>query len=401
MRVLHVIPSLDQRDGGPSMVLPLMARSLVMQGMDVDVVATMTAADAERQDITFEQPVQQDGFTVRYFKRQTKFYKVSLPLRRWLRAHARNYDLLHNHALFSFAPLVGAAAARHARIPYIMRPLGLLNTWGMNNRRRLIKALSFRCLDRPALEHAATIHYTSVDEAREAGRLGLRSRAVVIPLGIDLAPFRQMPGSGRFFEQFPQTCGRQIILFLSRIDPKKGIEVLLQALTRLEPTESDPIRPNPTQSNPILVIAGSGDTAYVASLKGLVVALGLEQNVIWTGFLEGADKLAALAAADLFVLPSYSENFGIALLEAMAAGLPCICSDQVALAMEPGNENAVCVTACDPEALSRAISRLLGEDTAARRKLGEGAREVVRQRYSLEAMGRSLGTLYHELHDSR
>ncbi len=271
-----------------------------------------------------------------------------------------------------------------------MRPLGLLNAWGMENRRRWIKALSFRCLDRPALEQAAAIHYTSADEAREAGRLGLRSRAVVIPLGIDLAPFKQMPEKERFYEQFPQARGRQIILYLSRIDPKKGIELLLEALNNLRSTAS----------RPVLVIAGSGAAAYVAGIKTLVTALGMDRNVIWAGFLEGADKLAALAAADLFVLPSYSENFGIALLEAMAAGLPCISSDQVALAMEPGNDGAVCVTTCDSEALSHAMSRLL-DDAPERVKLAKGAQEVVTQRYSLEAMGKSLATLYRELHDPR
>ena len=354
MRILHVIPSLDQRDGGPSMMLPLMARSLAMQGMEVDVAATMTMGDAERQGIKFEEPLRQDGFTVRYFKRQSHFYKVSLPLRRWLRAHAGDYELIHNHALFSFAPLAGAAAARRARVPYVMRPLGLLNAWGMDNRRRWIKALSFRFLDRPALERSAAIHYTSADEAWEAGRLGLSSRAAVIPLGIDLAPFKQMPGPERFLARFPLAIDRQIVLFLSRIDPKKGIEVLLAALAQLRPS----------QSEPLLVIAGSGPATYIAELKTLITTLGLEKNVIWAGFLDGADKLAALAAADLFVLPSYSENFGIALLEAMAAGLACISSDQVALATEAGNEGAVCVTSREPTALSAAISRLLRDVTA-------------------------------------
>ncbi len=96
MRILHVIPSLDPGDGGPSMMLPLMARSLAMHGMEVDVVATMTLADAEHQGIKFEQPIRRDGFTVRYFKRQSNFYKVSIPLRSWLRTHAGDYELMHN-----------------------------------------------------------------------------------------------------------------------------------------------------------------------------------------------------------------------------------------------------------------------------------------------------------------
>ena len=123
----------------------------------MDVAATMTEADAAAQGVKFGEVLERDGFMVRFFKRQTTFYKVSLPLRAWLRSHAGDYDLLHNHAVFSFAPLAAARAARRAQVPYIMRPLGLLNTWGMENRRRWVKSLSFRLFDRPALDQAAAV----------------------------------------------------------------------------------------------------------------------------------------------------------------------------------------------------------------------------------------------------
>ena len=391
MRVLHVIPSLDPCDGGPSIALPLMARSLAMQGMEVDVVATMSAEDAREQGVRFGEPLQREGFTVRFFRRQTRFYKASLPLLRWLRAHVKDYALVHNHALFSFAPLAGAWSARKSGVPYVMRPLGLLNTWGMENRRRWIKALSFRWLDRPALDGAAAIHYTSPGEEREAARLGLRARSVVIPLGIDLTPFQHLPDPELFLERFPHARGRQIILFLSRLDPKKGIEVLLEALTRLEPRESSPIKPNQTQSNPILVIAGSGDPAYVATLKERAMELNLEEDVVWAGFLDGKAKLAAFAAADLYVLPSYSENFGIALLEAMAAGLPCMSTDQVALAVEAGD--AVRRVSLEAALWAEAICEVLA-DTSGRSRLAHSAQRYSKL-HSLERMGSALSNLYN------
>src|SRR5437773_2630094 len=108
MRVLHVIPSLDPRDGGPTVALPLLARSLAAQGITVDVAPTMSDKDAQEQGNRLGEPVERKGFTVRFFKRQTNFYKASLPLLRWLRDHARDYPLMHHHALFSFAPLAGA-----------------------------------------------------------------------------------------------------------------------------------------------------------------------------------------------------------------------------------------------------------------------------------------------------
>ncbi|MFZ4763680.1 MAG: glycosyltransferase [Roseimicrobium sp.] len=386
--VLHVIPSLDKRDGGPSVALPLMARSLAMQGITVDVVTTMAAADAEAKGIVFEQPLPRDGYTVRFFKRQTSFYKVSWPMLRWLMQHSRDYALMHHHALFSFAPLAGAFAAYRHQVPYIMRPLGLLNAWGMQNRRRWVKDFSFRCLDRPALEHAAAIHYTSTEEQAEAARLHLRTRAAVIPLGIDLAPFQQLPEPRLFFERFPSAAGRRVVLFLSRLDPKKGIELLLDAFAALREHRRDTV----------LVVAGSGEREYEARLRAQAEALHLQEGLelLWPGFLDGEDKRAALAAADLFVLPSRSENFGIALLEAMAAGRACISTDQVALAVDTHDTAALTVVPCDAAKLSHAMAVALDDD-ALRLAMGHRAAAIALERYSLQAQGISLAKLYRDL----
>lgn len=384
MRVLHVIPSLDARDGGPSVALPLMARSLAMQDITVDVATTMNAEDARAQGIHFGDPIKREGYTVRYFKRQTTFYKVSLPLLHWLRNHVRNYSLVHNHAVFSFAPLAGARAARLSGVPYLMRPLGLLNSWGMEYRRRWIKAASFRLLDRPALNRAAAVHYTSTEEEREAARLKLRSMSVVVPLGIDLNDFANPPDKEMFFNKFPAARGKQIVLFLSRLDPKKGIELLVQAFARIR---SD-------HPGAMLVIAGSGAPTYEARLRALAASLHLENEMMWTGFLEKPDKLAALAAADIFVLPSFSENFGIALVEAMASGLACISSDRVALAAD--SKEALKIVPCESGALSTALAHLL-RDERARISLGRRARERAQQLYSLEATGARLAAVYREL----
>ncbi|HSI61479.1 MAG TPA: glycosyltransferase [Candidatus Saccharimonadia bacterium] len=386
MRVLHVIPSLDKRDGGPSLALPLMARSLAMQGVSVDVATTLSVGDAQQQGITFGEPVPREGFTVRYFKRQMHFYKVSMPLWTWLRDHVQDYDLVHNHALFSFAPIAGARAARKNAVPYVMRPLGLLNTWGMENRRRWIKAISFRLIERPALEHAAAIHYTSTAEQHEADRLQLNGKPHVVPLGIDLGPL-QRDSSQQFLNRFPQARGRRIVLFLSRLDPKKGVELLLKAFANV--TQDD--------HNAILVIAGQGKPSYETGLQNLAASLQLEKDVLWTGFLDGDDKYAALAAADVFVLPSHSENFGIALVEALAAGKACIATDGVAVADDMRQGDAGLVIPCnDVPALTAAMNQLLTDD-ALRSRLGGNATRLAAERFSLEASGAALAKLYAQI----
>src|ERR1041384_3673749 len=138
LRVLHVIPSLSQEDGGPSFAMPLIGRALARAGIKVDVATT------EREG---ETRVDHDALRVFSFRRQTKFYKVSRPLTKWLSAHVRDYDLVHIHSLFSYSSVRAAAIAKKNGIPYIVRPLGVLNRWGMENRRRFLKQVSFRLVE--------------------------------------------------------------------------------------------------------------------------------------------------------------------------------------------------------------------------------------------------------------
>ncbi len=387
MRVLHVIPSLSPTSGGPSFALPAMVRSL--QPRDVRIVVATTDDDGPGRrlpGIIHGVETTQDGWSTVCFPKQTEFYKVSLPLRNWLLAHVHEFDVVHIHAVFSFASLVAGRAAAARGVPYIVRPLGVLNRWGMENRRRLVKALSFRLFDLPMLKRAAAMHYTSRMELEDAARFGLMNIQRVIPIGIDLAPFDSLPPRSVFSAHFPETAATRNLLFLSRIDEKKGLDLLITAFAQLRPQ----------QPETRLVICGEGDPVYVAGLKQQVQELGISEHITWAGFMQGEMRLAAFAAAELFVLPSHSENFGIALLEAMAAGLPCISTDQVALAVDAAQEQAVQLSAREPKAIAEALRSLLSSETR-RQNLSASARALTRRDYSLPAMGTRLHQLYHEV----
>lgn len=394
LKVLHVIPSLSAAHGGPSVALPVMAQALAERGMQVDVATTDDDGPGKRlKDVSCGTPVSHGGFRVFHFPKQTEFYKVSIPFLIWLCRNVTKYDLVHVHAVFSFSTLAAGWACRLRRVPCIVRPLGVLNAWGMENRRRWLKKWSFRLLDKPVLDHAAAIHYTSQQEADEAARLGIRARPAVIPLGIDVRPFQSLPPPELFTARFPETAGRPVILFLSRLDPKKNVELLLEAMAMLPATESGPIRPDPARSDPILVIAGSGEAGYVAGLKSRALALGVEKSVIWAGHLEGDLKLSALAAARVFVLPSRSENFGIALLEAMAAGRACVSTSDVALAVEASNEGAVILSGGEPHQLAEVLHNLLS-NASERHALAIAAIQLARKKYSSEVISESIRILY-------
>lgn len=389
MKVLHVIPSISPLRGGPSAALALMTQSLARAGVDVHVVTTDDNGSG-RMAVPLDAPVVEGGVVTRFLPRQTRFYTFSWPLMRWLGHHVRDYDLVHIHALFSYPSLPAAFHARRCRVPYIVRPLGTLNQWGMRHRRRWLKQASFHLIERRILAGASAVHYTSEQERIEACRLGAAGNTVVAPLGVDLTD-RDTPASPTaFLRAHPSLRRRTVILFLSRLDRKKGVELLLAAFARV----------HQAQPHAALVIAGSGEATYTAELCALAHRLGIADSVVWPGFLVGDEKLAALSCASVFVLPSHSENFGVAPVEAMAAGLPVIVSDQVGVSRDVEEARAGIVVRTEAEELADAILRLVC-DPVLRRWLGENGKRLARDRFSIQATTRRLIQLYEEVLQAR
>ncbi len=382
MRVLHVIPSLSMKHGGPSKALPVMAASLVREGVQVDVVTTDDDGPGERlNDLCGQGWIAKDGWCLRHFPKQTEFFKVSLPLFFWLLRSVRHYDVVHIHAVFSFATLAAGWSSMLAGVPFIVRPLGTLSTWSMANRRRWLKSASFCIVDRPVLNAASAIHCTSKQEAEEVVRLGLRSPAKVLPLGFDLGEFDSLPGRAEMESKWPATCGRQVLLFLSRLDPKKGVECLIDAFVKIH--ESMP--------QTLLVIAGSGVPEYVGYLKKYAAVR--EDFILWTGHVSGDDKRALLGGADLFVLPSRSENFGIALLEALASGLACVSTPGVALVHDENCQGAVILSPIDDVTGLAGSCLSLLRDSVQRQTLSSKARQAACA-FSSELMATRLIEMY-------
>jgi glycosyltransferase involved in cell wall biosynthesis len=298
---------------------------------------------------------------------------------RWLRRHVRDYDIVHTHGLFSFAPLAAAWHARATRVPYVMRPAGVLDTWGMQNKSRVIKATSVRLVEGPLLRSAAAVHFMTQLEETRAATLSLPIRPVILPLGFELNS-----ANDKVVQPIDDlNIGtKRVILYLARIHPVKCVDMLLRAYASL-----------PNRASTVLLIAGDGDPQLVASLKQLAAELGLAESVRWLGFATGARKRALLALARFFVLPSASENFGVAVVEAMDAELPVIVTRGCGLADFVAKARAGLVTDGTVEGLRAALAQMLADDHFAR-AMGAAGRQAVGRELSLDAFGNRLESLY-------
>jgi glycosyltransferase involved in cell wall biosynthesis len=375
MRVLHVIPSLSAVHGGPSIVLPVMERALAQEGISVETVTTDDEGLGKRNEIGDGKARRENGITRRYFPKQTEFYKVSLPMARWLKREVGRFDLIHIHALFSFSSLTAARAAKQAGVPYIIRPLGVLNQYGITQRRALLKRFSLHWLEAPALRNAAAVHFTMEAEREEAELLGIPFKSVVIPLGMEP---QKLP--------LPDLLSPPYVLFLSRIDPKKNLESLLDAWRGVVNTRPDWR----------LVIAGSGGAEYLASLKGRCASLGITGSVDWAGQVQGEEKARLLVNAGIFTLPSFSENFGIAAAEAMQAGKACLFTAGVAVGAWAARVGAAVVSGESSAGLAIALAGMM-DDPTGRLELGRRAAAFAAAELSAEVMGKRLVKLYREL----
>lgn len=382
-RVLHVIASISPRRGGPSTAIWNTLRSLQQRGFAVDLVTTDDDGPDSRLKVPLGEFIEYQGFRVCFFSRQTSFYAASWPMLRWLVSQVRHYDLVHTHALFTFAPLAAASVARAYGVPYILRPAGMIERWSRSNRRRILKRLSIALLEGPLLRAAAAVHLTSRSELDQAADLK-PGNATLIPLGL---PASDDPREDRGVpEALLDLKQRRTILFLSRIDPKKGLEGLLHALALL-------VREQPTAT---LVIAGDGGTAYVATLKRLCEQLGIIAHVHWIGFVQGELKQALLRHSEFFLLPSWSENFGVAVVEAMAAGLPVIVTSAVGVSDLVRDYSAGIVADNTPDALHDAMTELLSSHQL-RQKMGAAGVKAVAENLTLDVYGQRLDALYRSL----
>jgi poly(glycerol-phosphate) alpha-glucosyltransferase len=342
-------------------VVPLY-RTIAARGARVTVAAV---ADAAAQ----EDLPRWGGVDVRLFRHVgLRAYGFSPGLRRFLRRSEAH--VVHHHGLWMDSGAAALAASEARRIPLVLNPHGMLEPWALARSRwkkRVVGLLwQFR-----ALRDAACIRVLCDAEAASARAFGLRQPLAVIPNGVDLAELEPLPPRDAIGARFPGLHGRRRALVLSRLHPIKNLPALLRAWAGAGRALADWV----------LVVAGPDEVGHGAELRSLAADLGLERAVHFTGALYGAAKLEALAGADLFVLPSFSEGLPVAALEAAACRIPMLLTPGCHL---PDMAAAGAALAAEPtaDALARGLIEAAGWSDAERRRRGEAARRLVEGAYT-------------------
>jgi len=361
------------------MVLTGLSKALTAQGLDVTVAATWQ----ETTGFPVADDLRANGVKVRHIGQATGKLSRHPQLAAITDELVGGADIVHIHALWEEIQHCAARSAQRRGIPYVITPHGMLDPWNMS-RGWLTKRLYLALRLRRNLNRAAALHFATDLERQAVGRLGLTAPCLVEPFGLDLREFAALPPTGTFRGHYPLLAGRPLIVFLGRIHAGKGLELLIPAMAHVLPAQS------------ALVVVGPDGDGYRAVAEAMVKRHRLQDRVVFTGMLHGPDRIAALADADLAAQPSYHENFGISVAEALAAGTPVVVSDQVYLHTLITRAGVGGVVRTSVPELAAELSRWLG-NSSLRQAAAKAARAFAFEHFDWNRIARHWMVHYRDI----
>lgn len=383
MRILRAIRSVNPEGGGPIEGITQVSRMLGTMGHEVELVSLDTTKDAWVQNCPIK---------VHALGKGGRDFGYAPDYVRWLTRHGAEYDAIVVSGLWQFHGLGAWLALRRAGVPYFVFPHGMLDPWFKRAYplKHLKKWLYWPWAEYRVLRDARAVLFTCEEErrlARDSFWL-YRCEERVVSYGTAAPTGRPEQQRELFYARFPTLRGKRLLLFLSRIHPKKGCDVLVQAFADLVRRSVNGTAREPWH----LVMAGPDQTGWQRELEAEVERLGLAGRVTFTGMLRGDEKWGAFHAADLFVLPSHQENFGIAVVEALSCGLPVIVGSGVNIWREIVEDGAgwMCEPATTP--LARALRMWSESNEVARADMRVRAKGCFARRFEIERVARSLIT---------
>jgi glycosyltransferase involved in cell wall biosynthesis len=374
MRVLHVVPTYlpAVRYGGPIYSVHALCRALGDRGHNVHVYTTNVDGPS-LSDVPLSECVIRDGVKIKYFPCGVgrRIYRSPM-MGRALKANVGDFDILHLHSVYLWPTLAAAHAARSANVPYVLAPRGMLVRNLIERKSRLLKTAWIALFERANVSRAAAVHVTSALEQTELEKLGLPARRVVIVAnGIEVSD--AIHRCQRRTRQFPY------VLSLGRINWKKGLDRLIAAMAYAPNTD--------------LLIAGNDEENYQPRLEAMVRELNLSARVQFLGPVGNDEKWELMRSAALFALPSYSENFGIAALEAMACGCPVVVTRDVGLAQAIGEAGAGLIVGGSAKEIGTAISDLIA-DPSRLSAMGTVGKTLASQQFSWAQIAEQMEQVY-------
>lgn len=384
MKILYITPSLAPEWGGPTTVVTGLTEALVERGVEVSIFTT--AKRGEKEKIIRPNGVDVRIFTHRFLSRFWRSYSPSI--NEMLKKEVEKCDIVHIHELWHYPHYAAYKAAKRTKKPYLITPHGALEPWALNYKSPK-KKIYMRLIQKQMLDEASALHAITEAEIEHIHRFGLKNLITVIPNGINPEEFQILPPKEEFEEHYKELKNKKVILFLSRIHPKKGLDILARASGKIVKNRDD-IR---------LVIIGPDSEGYKAEVIEMFESMGILNKTIFTGMLTGREKLTALSRADVFVLPSYSEGFSMAILEAMACGIPIIITNKCNFP-EVKEAGTGIIIEPDAEQLTDSLEKLLDDEDISK-QMGKKGKKLIMERYTWNKIAERMIKLYENILDRR
>ncbi|HEX4638428.1 MAG TPA: glycosyltransferase [Chthoniobacterales bacterium] len=378
MKILQLLPTLDPRAGGVAAAVLSLSREIARRGHDVDIVVLDDASSPWLADVDL--PVHALGLGA-------GVYRYSKKLLPWLRENGGKYHRVMVNGTWQYPGFAAWRRFAGSGTPYYVFPHGMLDPWFKRTYplKHLKKWLYWPWAEYRILRDAAAVIFTSEqerDEARESFWL-YRCLERVSPLGVEPPPALTDSIKGMFTEKFPELRDRRLFLFLGRLHPKKGCDIAIESLARASGAEDFS-----------LVLAGPDQIGLRNQLEALAAREGIASRVIFCGMLEGDLKRSALANAEAFLLPSHQENFGIAVVEALAEGLPVLISNRINIWREIEKDRAGYAANDDVDGTTNLLERWTKFSTQERETMRSNARRCFTERFEI---GRAVDSLLNIL----
>lgn len=369
LKIAFVLSYLADRFGGPVTAVRGLGKTLSGRDVDVSYWAPGTAQDRRELEGLDNSHLYDFNWPHRWHR--------SKGLVRGLCESIASIDLLHVNGFWLHPTYAASRLACSRGVPYILRPAGALEPWRLKNGRlkRLKKTIYLKFLAKSMMANAACLQADSDQEAKHFRQMGYRGPITVIPNGIDISEFTS--GDRSEAEAYwPELKERPVVLFMSRLSREKGLDQLI-------PVWADLVK-SAAYKDAMLVIAGPDDRGYGKTVESIIDKCGMHSHFLLTGMVRGEKKLTLLRRADVFILPSYSENFGIVVAEALACGIPVITTTgtpwQELQAFDAGRW-----VRPEKAELACALLELLDLSESQRRTMGQRGRALVEKRYTWDA----------------